>query len=95
MEEKTEQYTTVTTTHHTSVATTSDYSESSKTEQEVSLDEKMAEHGSSSVEEYDAQGNQINFVMSETERKLVRKLDYIYVMPFICVLNFLQVNTYR
>ena len=29
---------------------------------------------------------------SAEERRLVRKLDYIYVMPFIAILNFLQVR---
>lgn len=43
------------------------------------------------VEEYDAQGNLINFVMSPGEKSLIRKLDFMYVMPYICVLNFLQV----
>jgi hypothetical protein len=114
MEEKTEyyttpttHYTTTTTTHYTTTTTaTSGISDSSKTEHEVIVDEKIEEHISSSaeergeqhtqvVEEYDAHGNQINFVMSETERRLVRKLDFIYVMPFVCVLNFLQVKYNR
>ncbi|KAI8393773.1 major facilitator superfamily domain-containing protein [Radiomyces spectabilis] len=31
-----------------------------------------------------------HYVQSAAEKSLVRKLDYIYVMPFIAVLNFLQ-----
>lgn len=43
-------------------------------------------------EMYDLNGNPIHFVMSPEEKKLVRKLDYIYVMPFISILNFLQAS---
>lgn len=30
--------------------------------------------------------------MTQIEKKLVRKLDYIYVMPFICLLMLIQVS---
>jgi len=102
-------YTTTTTTTTTTHQNGSEISDS-KTEHEVILDEKIdqmshhaasahgnattIEKGQGSNEEYDEHGNQINFVMSETETKLVRKLDYMYVMPYIAVLNFLQVNRY-
>ncbi|KAL7333322.1 hypothetical protein PS15p_202234 [Mucor circinelloides] len=98
-------YTTTTTTTTTTHQNSSEISDS-KTEHEVVLDEKIdqmshhaasahgnattIEKGQESNEEYDEHGNQINFVMSETETKLVRKLDYMYVMPYIAVLNFLQ-----
>lgn len=41
--------------------------------------------------EYDARGDRI-YEQSEDEKRLVRKLDYIFVMPFIAILNFLQVR---
>ena len=42
------------------------------------------------TEEFDARGDRI-YVKSSAEKALVRKLDFIYVMPFIAILNFLQV----
>lgn len=103
-------YTTTTTTTTTTHQNSSEMSDS-KTEHEDILDEKVdqmshhsdsahghaaaMEKGQEGNEEYDEHGNQINFVMSETETKLVRKLDYMYVMPYIAVLNFLQVRAYR
>lgn len=42
-------------------------------------------------EEFDKNGERI-YVKSAAERALVRKLDFIYVMPFVAVLNFLQVH---
>ncbi|ORY97640.1 major facilitator superfamily domain-containing protein [Syncephalastrum racemosum] len=39
--------------------------------------------------EYDARGDRI-YVQSEDEKRLVRKLDFMFVMPFIAILNFLQ-----
>ncbi|KAI8643278.1 major facilitator superfamily domain-containing protein [Parasitella parasitica] len=54
--------------------------------QSVHVDEKAG----SSNEQYDEHGNQINFTMSEVEIRLVRKLDYRFVMPYIAILNFLQ-----
>ena len=42
-------------------------------------------------EEFDKNGDRI-YVKSAAERALVRKLDFIYVMPFVAVLNFLQVH---
>lgn len=104
MEEKTEYYTT--TTSHTvptvtTTTTTTHYSTSTEVEEEdhksYVLDEKHDHVSADSneqgnVEEYDANGNHINFVMSETEKKLIRKMDFIYVMPYVCILNFLQVN---
>lgn len=108
MEEKTEYYTTTTTTTATTTYQNGTEMSDSKTEHEIILDEKVeqmshhsasanvdvaaAEKGQEINEEYDEYGNQINFVMSETEIKLVRKLDYIYVMPYVAVLNFLQVK---
>ncbi|KAI9278608.1 major facilitator superfamily domain-containing protein [Phascolomyces articulosus] len=41
------------------------------------------------TEEFDARGERI-YTKSDAEKKLVRKLDYLYVMPFIAILNFLQ-----
>ncbi|KAI9499295.1 major facilitator superfamily domain-containing protein [Zychaea mexicana] len=41
------------------------------------------------AEEFDAKGERI-YVKSDAEKKLVRKLDYVYVMPFVAILNFLQ-----
>lgn len=43
------------------------------------------------AQEYDENGNKRNFTISQTEKRLVRKLDFIYVMPFVAILNFLQV----
>lgn len=40
---------------------------------------------------FDDNGNEI-YEQTDAERELVRKLDYIYVMPFIAILNFLQVT---
>ncbi|KAJ8661204.1 hypothetical protein O0I10_002953 [Lichtheimia ornata] len=40
-------------------------------------------------EEFDKNGDRI-YVRSAAEKALVRKLDFIYVMPFVAVLNFLQ-----
>ncbi|CEG64648.1 hypothetical protein RMATCC62417_01584 [Rhizopus microsporus] len=42
------------------------------------------------AQEYDENGNKRNFTISQTEKRLVRKLDFIYVMPFVAILNFLQ-----
>lgn len=42
-------------------------------------------------ERFDEKGERI-YVVSDTERKLVRKLDFIYVMPIIAVINFLQAS---
>lgn len=42
-------------------------------------------------EEFDKNGDRI-YVRSAAEKALVRKLDFIYVMPFVAVLNFLQVH---
>lgn len=93
---------TVTTT--TTTTTTTRHSNTTEVEEEdhksYVLDEKhdhvYAEaadsHEQGNVEEYDANGNHINFVMTETEKKLIRKLDFIYVMPYVCILNFLQVK---
>lgn len=43
------------------------------------------------AQEYDENGNKHNFTISQTEKRLVRKLDFVYVMPFVAILNFLQV----
>lgn len=43
------------------------------------------------AQEYDENGNKHNFTISQAEKRLVRKLDFIYVMPFVAILNFLQV----
>lgn len=110
MEEKTEYTTYTTTTTTTTTHQNSSELSDSKTEHEVILDEKIdqmshhsasahghaatLEKGQEANEEYDEHGNQINFVMSKAETKLVRKLDYMYVMPYIAVLNFLQVRTH-
>ncbi|CDH48817.1 mfs allantoate transporter [Lichtheimia corymbifera JMRC:FSU:9682] len=40
-------------------------------------------------EDFDKNGDRI-YVKSAAERALVRKLDFLYVMPFVAVLNFLQ-----
>lgn len=99
MEEKTEYYTTTTTTTTTSVptvTTTTHYTtteEKYDEEKEIVLDDERHDHISDSnekVEEYDLNGNQINFVMTDVEKRLIRRLDYIYVMPYVCILNFLQ-----
>lgn len=69
-----------------------------QSEKSENLDTKSGLHDTSAdsneqgnVEEYDEQGNLINFIMSPGEKSLLRKLDFMYVMPYICVLNFLQV----
>lgn len=54
------------------------------------MHEKSAESFTDAGEEYDSKGERI-YVQSEAEKALVRKLDFIYVMPFIAALNFLQV----
>ncbi|KAF7727465.1 hypothetical protein EC973_007534 [Apophysomyces ossiformis] len=61
------------------------------TEKEVTADfEKQASTvGTLEEDTYDELGNK-NYTISSAERSLVRKLDFIYVMPFIAVLNFLQ-----
>ncbi|KAG2223093.1 hypothetical protein INT45_008941 [Circinella minor] len=41
------------------------------------------------TEEFDARGDRI-YVKSDAEKQYVRKLDFIYVMPFVAILNFLQ-----
>ncbi|CAO3698432.1 unnamed protein product [Rhizopus stolonifer] len=41
-------------------------------------------------QEFDENGIELNYSQSKTEARLVRKLDWIYVMPFIAILNFLQ-----
>jgi hypothetical protein len=103
MEEKTEYYTTTTTSVPTTTTTTTttthytttakDYDEEEKT---IVLDNEhhhsSETHLEDTIEEYDSHGNHINFVMSDAEKRLIRKMDYIYVMPFVCILNFLQVN---
>lgn len=43
-------------------------------------------------EDFDKNGDRI-YVKSAAERALVRKLDFLYVMPFVAVLNFLQVQS--
>lgn len=45
-------------------------------------------------QEFDENGIELNYSQSKTEARLVRKLDWIYVMPFIAILNFLQVNLF-
>jgi hypothetical protein len=100
--------TTTTTTYTTATTTTSNSAEntiSDKTEQhdeekDIALDDEKLDHISDSnehgqVEEYDQTGNLVNFVMSREEKRLVNKLDFIYVMPFVCILNFLQVRKKR
>lgn len=42
-------------------------------------------------EEFDEKGERI-YVVTEAEKKLVRKLDFIYVMPIVAILNFLQAS---
>ncbi|KAG0951023.1 hypothetical protein G6F57_001711 [Rhizopus arrhizus] len=54
----------------------------------IELNEKS--HVVEQQQEIDVNGVQHNFVRSNEESRLVRKLDFIYVMPFIAVLNFLQ-----
>lgn len=54
------------------------------------MHEKSTESFTDAGEEYDSKGERI-YVQSEAEKALVRKLDFIYVMPFIAALNFLQV----
>lgn len=43
-------------------------------------------------EDFDKNGDRI-YVKSAAEKALVRKLDFLYVMPFVAVLNFLQVQS--
>lgn len=101
MEEKTEYYTTTTTTTTGPVVTsTTSYvteSRDSYDEKEVVLEDQNLDHVSDInrhvvTDEYDENGNLVNFVMSPVEKKLVFKLDFIYVMPYVCILNFLQVK---
>ena len=98
MAEKTEYYTTTTTTTTTTNTNYADqYSADEKFDDKtVVMDDQHVQHVTDTeqgeVEEYDTHGNHINFVMSETEKKLIRKLDFIYVMPYVCILNFLQVR---
>lgn len=47
---------------------------------------------SEATEVIDENGN-ATYEQTPAERTLVRKLDYLYVMPFIAILNFLQVKT--
>lgn len=89
--------TTTTTTSNSAENTVSDKVEHQGEEKEIVLEDEKLDHISDSheqshSEEFDQYGNRINFVMSREERRLVNKLDYIYVMPYICVLNFLQVQ---
>lgn len=101
MEEKTEYYTTTTTTTTGPVVTsTTSYvteSRDSYDEKEVVLEDQNLDHVSDInrhvvTDEYDENGNLVNFVMSPVEKRLVFKLDFIYVMPYVCILNFLQVK---
>ncbi|KAI9316390.1 major facilitator superfamily domain-containing protein [Dichotomocladium elegans] len=71
-------YTTeVTTETHSVTTTTSEVKESMKT---TSTD---------AAQEYDKHGDLI-FVQSDAEKAIVRKMDFIFVMPFIAIINFLQ-----
>ncbi|GAA5801260.1 hypothetical protein HPULCUR_006705 [Helicostylum pulchrum] len=99
MEEKTEYYTTTTTTTQGPVVTsTTAYvteSRDSYDEKEVVLEDQNLDHVSDVnrqviADEYDENGNLVDFVMCPVEKKLVFKLDFIYVMPYVCILNFLQ-----
>lgn len=63
----------------------------SKVEYEGETNEKTEVH--ETIEEFDKNGERI-YVKSDAEKALVRKLDFIYVMPFIALLNFLQVITF-
>lgn len=54
------------------------------------MHEKSVESITDAGEEYNSKGERV-YVQSEAEKALVRKLDFIYVMPFIAALNFLQV----
>lgn len=62
----------------------------------VELEEKLTLEGLEEQkiieqeQDYDENGNHMVFVKSATEVRLVRKLDFIYVMPFVAVINFLQ-----
>lgn len=73
---------------------TEDHSVSTKHE-DVMLDTESQIMKTAGDEKYDLNGNPVHFVMTPEERKLVRKLDYMYVMPFVSVLNFLQVKKKR
>ncbi|CDH61084.1 mfs allantoate transporter [Lichtheimia corymbifera JMRC:FSU:9682] len=53
------------------------------------MHEKSVESITDAGEEYNSKGERV-YVQSEAEKALVRKLDFIYVMPFIAALNFLQ-----
>lgn len=80
----TEEIVTETKTYESKVEQTS----MSLAEEEVSVNQK-----SGHIEtEYDVNGNQKNVTISAVEKKLIRKLDFIYVMPFVAILNFLQVR---
>ncbi|KAG0163724.1 hypothetical protein DFQ28_011304 [Apophysomyces sp. BC1034] len=70
-----------------------EYSMNAATAKTYSTEEKQID-GSIIAEnyvklEYNIAG-QAEYEISPAERRLVRKLDFIYVMPFVAVLNFLQ-----
>ncbi|KAG0166807.1 hypothetical protein DFQ28_010695 [Apophysomyces sp. BC1034] len=55
-----------------------------------SLDyEKEVASSTAHEEQFDQSGNK-KYTVTAAERTLVRKLDFLYVMPFIAILNFLQ-----
>ncbi|KAI9319429.1 major facilitator superfamily domain-containing protein [Dichotomocladium elegans] len=57
---------------------------------EPSSDASIANHDDEALrKDYDLKGEHV-YVQSDAEKALVRKLDYIYVMPFVAALNFLQ-----
>lgn len=101
-EEKTEYYTTTTYTMTTSTITVpgleSSLSEDDKKAVQednvlaatIELDEKS--EIVTAKAEYDENGNHISFTRSKAESSIVYKMDFIFVMPFVAIINFLQVS---
>ncbi|EIE89442.1 hypothetical protein G6F46_001090 [Rhizopus delemar] len=99
-EEKTEYYTTTTYTMTTSTITVpgleSSLSEDDKKAVQednvlaatIELDEKS--EIVTAKAEYDENGNHISFTRSKAESSIVYKMDFIFVMPFVAIINFLQ-----